>query len=514
MDKPAVYRIVLTGGPCGGKSTCLSAITDRLQGLGFHVYRVPETATILLGGGVSMGDVSPSQMVGIQAEMLHVMMALEDSFLAVASATGRPSIILCDRGTMDASAYLPPESWTAVLDEHDWTVVGLRDRRYEAVIHLVTAADGAEAFYTTENNTVRTETLAQARLLDQRVRNAWVGHPHLRVIDNSTNFARKVQRVTAAVSHVIGVPEPQEIERKFLLRPGPAEKEVPVRFEGSDIEQTYLIGQHGWEARVRRRGQHGSYTYTNTLKRPVTAGQRVEIERQITGRDYIALLAQADPARRTIKKLRRVFLWKNQYFEWDIFVSPRPGLELLEVEVNSLEDPVELPPFLTVEREVTADGEYANYRIALETINVDSRSDDPRVRRLSNFSPDPFVLDGEKLASVEGFIQGIKFPVGHPDRELAFRSFGKDAKRIGSMATRDFAYWQDKRITYGSAEHHELIERAIRAKFEQNPGAMKALLATDGVTVIHDLGEPESPGTSFPAKVFCEILMRIRSADH
>jgi CYTH domain-containing protein len=359
-----IYRVVLTGGPCGGKSTCLSSIAERMQGLGFHVYRVPETATLLLGGGVSVRDVSPSHLVGVQEGILRVMMGMEDVFATLARAAGRPAIILCDRGTMDVAAYLPPEAWAALLDEQSWTVVGLRDRRYEAVIHLVTAADGAEAFYTTENNAVRSETPAQARLLDQRVRDAWVGHPHLRVIDNSTDFARKVQRVVAAVCQVAGVPEPHEIERRFLLRGGPG-REVPVRFEEFDIEQTYLLGRDGWEARVRRRGQHGSSAYTHTVKRPVAAGHRVVMERQITGREYIAFLSQADPARRTLKKRRRVFLWANQYFEWDIFLDPRPGLEVLEVEVDTLDGPVELPPFLPVEREITRDEQLTNYALAL-----------------------------------------------------------------------------------------------------------------------------------------------------
>jgi CYTH domain-containing protein len=369
MEEMPVYRIVFTGGPCGGKTTSLSAVTDRLEGLGFQVYRVPEAATLLLGGGVGVRGASPDQVLGIQAQMLRVIMTLEDAFHAIARSTGRRSVLLCDRGAMDVSAYLPPSAWTALLNEHDWTVVGLRDRRYEAVLHLVTAADGAEAFYTTENNAVRSETPAQARLLDQRVRDAWLGHPRLRVIDNSTDFARKVQRVTAAVCQVVGVPEPQEIERKFLLRDQPAHAEVPVRFEEFDIEQTYLVGPSGWEARVRRRGQQGSYTYTHTLKRPIAAGQRVEVQRQVTGREYLALLAQADPARQPIRKRRRVFLWANQYFEWDIFEDPRPGLEILEVEVDSLGSPIELPPFLAVEREVTGDEQYANQRIALREVS-------------------------------------------------------------------------------------------------------------------------------------------------
>jgi CYTH domain-containing protein len=265
---------------------------------------------------------------------------------------------------MDVSAYLPRDSWAALLDEHGWTAVALRDKRYEAVIHLVTAAEGAEAFYTTENNAVRSETLAEARVLDQRVRDAWVGHPHFRVIVNAVDFAHKVHRVVAAVCQVAGVPEPREIERRFLIRASPTAHEVPVHFEEFDIEQTYLLSQDGSETRVRRRRQQGAATYTHTMKRVVTAGQRVKIERQITGREYIAFLAQADPTRRTLKKSRRAFLWANQYFEWDIFKDPRPGLELLEVEIDSIDGPVELPPFLSIEREVTQEREYANHTIA------------------------------------------------------------------------------------------------------------------------------------------------------
>ena len=44
----------------------------------------------------------------------------------------------------------------------------------------------------------------------------------------------------------------------------------------------------------------------------------------------------------------------------------------------------------------------------MSVLNISSKSDDWRASRLSNFSADAFVLDGEKMASVEGFIQGTK----------------------------------------------------------------------------------------------------------
>ena len=46
-----VYKVVLTGGPCGGKSSSLASLVDRLSGLGFYTYASPEVATILIGAG-------------------------------------------------------------------------------------------------------------------------------------------------------------------------------------------------------------------------------------------------------------------------------------------------------------------------------------------------------------------------------------------------------------------------------------------------------------------------------
>ena len=61
------------------------------------------------------------------------------------------AVILTDRGLMDGSAYMKPECWQTLMDEKGWSEVTLRDRRYDAVIHLVTAANGAEEFYNLGN---------------------------------------------------------------------------------------------------------------------------------------------------------------------------------------------------------------------------------------------------------------------------------------------------------------------------------------------------------------------------
>lgn len=50
---------------------------------------------------------------------------------------------------MDGSAYVSRGQWQALQDDLGVTTAQLRDNRYDAVIHMVTAADGAEEFYAT-----------------------------------------------------------------------------------------------------------------------------------------------------------------------------------------------------------------------------------------------------------------------------------------------------------------------------------------------------------------------------
>lgn len=110
-------------------------------------------------------------------------MDLEDRFVELAEISGEHTVILCDRGTLDSKAYISPEGWQAVMDENGWSMVNIRDKRYDAIIHMVTAAEGAEKYYTLDNNAARYESdLSVAIDVDKKLRAAWVGHPALMYI--------------------------------------------------------------------------------------------------------------------------------------------------------------------------------------------------------------------------------------------------------------------------------------------------------------------------------------------
>ncbi len=145
-------------------------------------------------------------------------------------------------------------------------------------------------------------------------------------------------------------------------------------------------------------------------------------------------------------------------------------------------------------------------------VNASFRSDDARGRAMSNFSAHPFVIDGIRCASVEAFIQGIKFPPDDPRREEVFAMGGVAAWKMRVYAVGDYVWWGGVQISYRSAAHAELIRRAIEAKFAQNPDAFDALTSTRGLEIIHEPGGVESPLTSLPATVYCKILTDIREA--
>ena len=209
---PTIHRIVFTGGPCAGKSTALDRVGAWLGVCGVQVFRVPEAATLLLGGGIALVGQPLLLLTAFQRGIIQVQLALEDSFAGFARATGKASVLLIDRGVPDGFAYLE-SAWAELLEEMDLIHDELQ-QRYDAVIHLVTAASGAESHYGTETNPTRYEALAEARGVDDRLRRAWLEHPRVSVIDNSTDFEAKMRRVLLAVCEVVGVPAEKEPRTK------------------------------------------------------------------------------------------------------------------------------------------------------------------------------------------------------------------------------------------------------------------------------------------------------------
>ena len=151
-----ISKIVITGGPCAGKSTAMSRIQNACTQMGYTVLFVPETATELITGGVAPWTCGTN--ADYQKCQLKLQIEKETIFeQAARTMTADKVLIVCDRGTLDNKAYMDDIEFAEILRSIGSNEVELRDN-YDAVFHLVTAAKGAEEFYTTANNSARTET--------------------------------------------------------------------------------------------------------------------------------------------------------------------------------------------------------------------------------------------------------------------------------------------------------------------------------------------------------------------
>ena len=250
-----------------------------------------------------------------------------------------------------------------LCNELNTNEIELRDS-YDAVFHLVSAAKGAKEFYTLENNPARFESIEAAIISDDKIIEAYTGHPHFRVIDNSTDFKNKMLRLVNEIASFLGEPEPYEIERKFLIEyPNIQKLEKMKNCEKVEIIQTYLKSENGEETRIRQRGKNGNYIYSKTTKKNVSSIKRIELEKRLTKEEYLNLLMKADPSLKQIRKDRYCLTYNNQYFEIDIFPFWNDKA-ILEIELKEEKENINIPPFIKVIKEVTNDENYRNYSFA------------------------------------------------------------------------------------------------------------------------------------------------------
>ena len=212
-----ISRIVLTGGPAAGKTTLISRILKEFkQEEGWKVITIPETATELISG-FGLGPFEGCMSM-LEFQYFVIGDQLHKEKLALRGAETVPEeniLIIYDRAVLDDKAYITDEEFTQVLSGFGVTEEELL-AGYDAVLHLVTCAKGAEFAYN-YGNAARYESVEEAREMDDRTLRAWSAHPSLHIIDNSVAFEDKINRAIAEIYRILGQPAPDVEKRKYLF---------------------------------------------------------------------------------------------------------------------------------------------------------------------------------------------------------------------------------------------------------------------------------------------------------
>ena len=206
-------KIVITGGPCAGKTSALAHVGEQLKRTGVPMLVVPEAATDLILQGIAPWT-CPS-VLDFQTRVIALQLARENAFAQLVEALARSTagsaarggeasdrqrepVLICDRGVCDSHAYLTDEEFSQALADNGLDEAGAL-ARYDAVFHLESVAKDNPDAYTRQNNDARFEDAAEAAKADERGIRAWKHHPAFHVIGNFPTYEEKAHALCAGI---------------------------------------------------------------------------------------------------------------------------------------------------------------------------------------------------------------------------------------------------------------------------------------------------------------------------
>lgn len=168
-----------------------------------------------------------------------------------------------------------------------------------------------------------------------------------------------------ALLHLLSVwkSAPIECERKLLIRYPDIALLLKNGAKKTEIIQTYIKAEPGTTARVRKKQDKDGTQYIHTVKRRLSALSAMEEETRVSEAEYAQLLKEADSARRPIAKTRYALPYAGHLLEIDVYPFWKKQA-VLECELKDETEQFEVPPYITVLRDVTEDAAYKNVSLA------------------------------------------------------------------------------------------------------------------------------------------------------
>lgn len=197
-------KIVVTGGPCAGKSESLKRLPKDLEPLGWKVLVLPETANELITAGIAPWTCSSNKAYHELQMELHAKKEeiFERAAIDLMSHNlASKVLIICDRGLFDPLAYMDPEEFWQILNSEGSQDIYYDEYDYDAVFHLETIAKSYPDLYTLEDSTSRHESVEEAIALDDITYHAWDSYRDTRfLIIGQSDFEDRYKNLLSELS--------------------------------------------------------------------------------------------------------------------------------------------------------------------------------------------------------------------------------------------------------------------------------------------------------------------------
>ncbi|CAD8144502.1 unnamed protein product [Paramecium pentaurelia] len=365
------FCICITGGPGSGKTSVVTFLQERLRDFQYNVIVVPLLDDYILGQDQEIiQKLSKQERNQFIIKKVMLMQNLLDYSKELAKQVkDKDSIILCQGGILDLLSY-QDEKDQIFQDLHDEfkPLATLRDKNYDAVIHLVTNADGLQKnFYFGNSFINRDQEIKKAIDADKQIQKIWMGHPNHFLIDNrGLTFDKKIQRAYKTVQKILGRVQTNIRWSKWLLK----SIRIPSAQYHTKIKITDIFfldnnSQNQKEInRVRMRQVEGGLKqyYQITTKTSKNKEDVQFLRRIISFSQFHQLVNKGQNQMKILKRDRICFTCQNQLMQVDLFEQKQLGI--LRLTINDATESYAVPKWIVIDKRIDNNPKYDSFNLA------------------------------------------------------------------------------------------------------------------------------------------------------
>ena len=344
-----IIKVVLTGGPCAGKTTALNSIKEYLTHSNIPFVTVPETAAELIGNGMPPTNKAFTyffQTMVLQRQLFKEKMA--DRYVNKYHADKKICVIIYDRGVLDNKAYLNSGGeFNKLLMEYGLSEIEILDS-YDLILDLLSLASCKKEFYNLSNG-VRNEDVDAAAKLDEKTSFAWIHHRNLKIINSSVSLEEETKIIIDYISELINGFTKKEI-RRFLVNDCLSDYSL---YNINNSETLFVTDycldkdKEGFNYVISKREYNYGVSYIYNVYIEENGIIYTKIDKKISEEEFYNLMMKHD----VINKIERMevnFINNKQKYKLCYY----DDYTILELEENKLNDKLILPSNLAIIEEI------------------------------------------------------------------------------------------------------------------------------------------------------------------
>lgn len=345
-----IFKIAITGGPLGGKTTCINKVKEYFESKKYKVIIVNDYNKILKDSSLEDIDLNTLLLNRISYEEMY------DNLIS--SLDNEKIIVLYDTSILDIRANTTKRDFNITCRKNNISIESIRNG-YDAVFHLKTVAKWDTGVYEKNNQNKDIDPL-YASTIDDKLINIWIPHANYRIIDNCISVDSKANNLISEISKFINHDKKSYIEKKYIIKPidlellnninecGKVKMTLTYLENSTDKEDIKLLLRDEDEKKFYQLITKGT---SNTTK-------------YISPDEYISLLDKKDKNRIQIVKDRYNLVYNSTYYKIDYFYDL--NLWILEIDLLNDYDKIVIPKFIEIIEDVSNNKKYKNYNLSLK----------------------------------------------------------------------------------------------------------------------------------------------------